>query len=322
MGAEEVELIACREGVKLAAGWVPRPAILESDCLVAINFLRRPGDQRSQSNESNFPDGVVTCIIVLLTNRAAFLTTCPERSISLPRTRKQPNHPLRPHPPACASARPRDPPASARPHAVRRAKQANNLLQQIAARLLPTDHPASPANQTQTPHALTQPTRAPHGHMPDGHFPFFPSKIRGGRGAADARAPRTAPWKLSLFPSPFSFVFSTPLPPRGLLPRSLSRSPRLPPRAACSYFAPRPHKIRIQNATGAAAGNQREKGQRRLLFLNARSAAGALGFPPSFSVESSPPPRTQDPDPFRGFNSSACQAAARRVLAAAGGGLA
>ncbi|KAF8774983.1 hypothetical protein HU200_005031 [Digitaria exilis] len=47
--AEEVELIACREGVKLAAEWVPRPAILESDCLVAINFLRRPGDQRSQS---------------------------------------------------------------------------------------------------------------------------------------------------------------------------------------------------------------------------------------------------------------------------------
>nr|CAB3455114.1 unnamed protein product [Digitaria exilis] len=46
---EEVELIACREGVKLAAEWVPRLAILESDCLVAINFLRRPSDQRSQS---------------------------------------------------------------------------------------------------------------------------------------------------------------------------------------------------------------------------------------------------------------------------------
>jgi hypothetical protein len=37
--AEQVELVACNEGVKLAARWVPRPAILESDCLTAVNLI-------------------------------------------------------------------------------------------------------------------------------------------------------------------------------------------------------------------------------------------------------------------------------------------
>ncbi|RLN25696.1 hypothetical protein C2845_PM07G29720 [Panicum miliaceum] len=47
--AEEVELLACREGVSLAAEWSPLPAILESDCLSAVNVLRKPSDQRSSS---------------------------------------------------------------------------------------------------------------------------------------------------------------------------------------------------------------------------------------------------------------------------------
>ena len=40
--AEEVELMACREGVALAAEWTPMPAILESDCLSTIQLLRKP----------------------------------------------------------------------------------------------------------------------------------------------------------------------------------------------------------------------------------------------------------------------------------------
>ena len=47
--AEEVELLACREGVLLAAEWSPSPSILESDCLSAVNLLRKPSDQRSSS---------------------------------------------------------------------------------------------------------------------------------------------------------------------------------------------------------------------------------------------------------------------------------
>jgi ribonuclease HI len=45
--AEQVELVGCNEGVKLAARWVPRPAILESDCLTAMNLILKPNSQRS-----------------------------------------------------------------------------------------------------------------------------------------------------------------------------------------------------------------------------------------------------------------------------------
>ncbi|KAF8654443.1 hypothetical protein HU200_061628 [Digitaria exilis] len=38
--AEEVEALACREGVRLAAEWVRRPTILESDCSNVIAALR------------------------------------------------------------------------------------------------------------------------------------------------------------------------------------------------------------------------------------------------------------------------------------------
>ena len=47
--AEEVELMACREGLKLVERWAPQPAILESDCLTAINLLSKPGAQMSPS---------------------------------------------------------------------------------------------------------------------------------------------------------------------------------------------------------------------------------------------------------------------------------
>ncbi|KAF8759238.1 hypothetical protein HU200_010269 [Digitaria exilis] len=39
--AEEVELMACKEGITLAAEWTPRPAILESDCSMAIKHVKR-----------------------------------------------------------------------------------------------------------------------------------------------------------------------------------------------------------------------------------------------------------------------------------------
>ena len=47
--AEEVELLACREGISLAVEWTPRPAILETDCIAAANLLHRPSHQRSPS---------------------------------------------------------------------------------------------------------------------------------------------------------------------------------------------------------------------------------------------------------------------------------
>lgn len=46
--AEEVELLACKEGVLLASRW-SKPTILESDCLTAIKLLQRPENQRSQA---------------------------------------------------------------------------------------------------------------------------------------------------------------------------------------------------------------------------------------------------------------------------------
>nr|XP_034592517.1 uncharacterized protein LOC117854440 [Setaria viridis] len=47
--AEEVEITACKEGIMLAAEWSPKPAVLESDCLSAINLLSKPECQRSPS---------------------------------------------------------------------------------------------------------------------------------------------------------------------------------------------------------------------------------------------------------------------------------
>jgi hypothetical protein len=45
--AEQVEIIACSEAVKLAAKWVMKSAVLESDCPTAVNLLLTPELQRS-----------------------------------------------------------------------------------------------------------------------------------------------------------------------------------------------------------------------------------------------------------------------------------
>jgi len=37
--AEEVELMACWEGISLAVEWTPMPTILETDCTAAVKFL-------------------------------------------------------------------------------------------------------------------------------------------------------------------------------------------------------------------------------------------------------------------------------------------
>jgi hypothetical protein len=42
MSAEEVEVTVCREGVRMALRWSPKPTILESDCMTAINLLLKP----------------------------------------------------------------------------------------------------------------------------------------------------------------------------------------------------------------------------------------------------------------------------------------
>jgi len=47
--AEQVEALACREGLALAADWAPLPAIVESDCSVVIKYLNCPSGQRSSS---------------------------------------------------------------------------------------------------------------------------------------------------------------------------------------------------------------------------------------------------------------------------------
>jgi hypothetical protein len=49
VNAEEVELMACREGVALAVEWTPMHAIFESDCLSALQLLSKQGEQRSSS---------------------------------------------------------------------------------------------------------------------------------------------------------------------------------------------------------------------------------------------------------------------------------
>lgn len=45
---EEVELLACCEGLKLAAEWVPLPVELESDCATVIARLKSKGEDRSR----------------------------------------------------------------------------------------------------------------------------------------------------------------------------------------------------------------------------------------------------------------------------------
>ena len=38
--AEEVEAMACREGLNLAAEWFRMPIVLESDCVMVIRYLK------------------------------------------------------------------------------------------------------------------------------------------------------------------------------------------------------------------------------------------------------------------------------------------
>jgi hypothetical protein len=44
---EEVELLACQEGVRLARQWANKHGILEFDCITAIKILQTPHAQRS-----------------------------------------------------------------------------------------------------------------------------------------------------------------------------------------------------------------------------------------------------------------------------------
>ena len=46
---EQVEALACREGLALAAEWAPGQAIVESDCSTVIKYLACPDAQRSPS---------------------------------------------------------------------------------------------------------------------------------------------------------------------------------------------------------------------------------------------------------------------------------
>ncbi|KAF8719583.1 hypothetical protein HU200_024322 [Digitaria exilis] len=48
--AEEVEALACREGVRLAAEWVRRPTILESDCSNVVAALRATTENRGRTS--------------------------------------------------------------------------------------------------------------------------------------------------------------------------------------------------------------------------------------------------------------------------------
>lgn len=41
--AEEVEAMACKEAVELAAGWIRMPIVLESDCVNVVNALKVQG---------------------------------------------------------------------------------------------------------------------------------------------------------------------------------------------------------------------------------------------------------------------------------------
>ncbi len=48
MSAEEAELLACYEGLKLAAEWIPMPVMLEYDCATAIARLLSTTEERSR----------------------------------------------------------------------------------------------------------------------------------------------------------------------------------------------------------------------------------------------------------------------------------
>ena len=45
--AEEVEILACKEGLALAVEWTPCQATLESDCSSVIKYLSDLGEQRT-----------------------------------------------------------------------------------------------------------------------------------------------------------------------------------------------------------------------------------------------------------------------------------
>ena len=47
--AEEVEALACREGLLLAAEWIQKPVILESDRSTVIGYLSKKQKQRAPS---------------------------------------------------------------------------------------------------------------------------------------------------------------------------------------------------------------------------------------------------------------------------------
>lgn len=47
--AEEVEALACREGLHLAAEWIQKPTVLESDCSTIIGYLSKKQKQRAPS---------------------------------------------------------------------------------------------------------------------------------------------------------------------------------------------------------------------------------------------------------------------------------
>lgn len=47
--ADEVELLACQEGVRLVRQWANKPVILESECMTVIKLLQTPQAQRSPS---------------------------------------------------------------------------------------------------------------------------------------------------------------------------------------------------------------------------------------------------------------------------------
>ncbi len=48
VSAEEAELLACYEGLKLAAEWIPMPVMLEYDCATAIARLLSTTEERSR----------------------------------------------------------------------------------------------------------------------------------------------------------------------------------------------------------------------------------------------------------------------------------
>jgi len=47
--AEEIETLACKEGLCLAAEWIQGPAVLESDCSTVIKYLTNPRLRRART---------------------------------------------------------------------------------------------------------------------------------------------------------------------------------------------------------------------------------------------------------------------------------